>query len=413
MECNLNVAVVGGGVAGAAAAVALRRIGAEVTVYEAYQDPAGTVGSFLSLASNGLRGLDLLGCLEPVQRAGFGVERQRMWAGNGKRLGDVPRGRRAGDPLLSVTLMRGDLVSALRAASVRAGARIVTGQRIGAAALAGLTGRHDLVVGADGVWSATREFLDPGAPQPRYAGMYTVSGVSAGLGLAPGAFNMTFGRAGAFIHLPAPDGLVWWSAQVAAPQPPGDLAAVGPDRLAQLFHREERVTAILAAATGQPTGTLNHVLGPVARRHDDRTVIIGDAAHPVGAGQGASMAIEDAVVLARELHAAGPGPDGVAAALARFDALRARRVGQMVKAATRNRDAKTAGPLTARLRNLIMPLVFSRAYPRATGWLYDYDLGTLPDAADFSMQAGAGAGGGRQHAQAESGNPVRGAGSGT
>ena len=395
MTRDLKVAVLGGGVAGAAAAVALRRTGAEVTVYEAYQDPAGTVGSFVSLASNGLRGLDVLGCLAPVQRAGFGVERQRMWAGNGKQLGDVPRGRRDGDPLLSVTLMRGDLVSVLRAAGVRAGARIVCGERIGAAALAGLRDRHDLVVGADGIWSATREFLDPAAPQPSYAGMYTVSGVSAGLGLAPGAFNLTFGRAGAFIHLPAPDGLVWWSAQVAAPQPPAGLAAVGPARLAQLFSREPRVAAILAAATGPVTATLQHVLGPVTRRHDGRTVLIGDAAHPAGAGQGASMAIEDAVVLARELHAtrtsAGRAQDRVAAALARFDALRAQRIGQLARAATRNRDAKTAGPLTAALRNLIMPLVFSRAYPRATGWLYDYDLGTLPDAADFSVPAGAGA----------------------
>jgi salicylate hydroxylase len=43
-----------------------------------------------------------------------------------------------------------------------------------------------------------------------------------------------------------------------------------------------------------------------------------------------------------------------------------------------NRDAKTAGPITARMREMIMPLVFDRFYERATGWLYDYDPGTLP-----------------------------------
>ena len=88
------------------------------------------------------------------------------------------------------------------------------------------------------------------------------------------------------------------------------------------------------------------------------------------------MAIEDAVVLARELRAGG----SVAAALASYDALRDKRLGQMARAATANRDAKTAGPLAARMRDMIMPLIFSRVYPRATGWLYDYDPGTLAPA---------------------------------
>src|SRR4051812_20174122 len=64
---GMRVVVVGGGVAGSTAAIALRRIGAEVTVLEAYVDPAGQVGSFLSLAYNGLSALDELGCLGAVQ----------------------------------------------------------------------------------------------------------------------------------------------------------------------------------------------------------------------------------------------------------------------------------------------------------------------------------------------------------
>ena len=100
----MRIVVAGGGVAGAASAIALARAGAEVTVYEAHEDPAGPVGSFLSLAVNGLRALDSLRCLPQVQAAGFAVARQRMWAGNGKLLGDVARGRRPGDPLHSVTL---------------------------------------------------------------------------------------------------------------------------------------------------------------------------------------------------------------------------------------------------------------------------------------------------------------------
>jgi salicylate hydroxylase len=366
----MKIVVAGGGVAGAASAIALARAGAEVTVYEADEDPAGPVGSFLGLAVNGLRALESLGCLPQVQAAGFAVARQRMWAGNGKLLGDVARGRRPGDPLLSVTLMRADLVTVLRDAAARAGATIITGQRLTWDGPGRPGAGADLIVGADGIWSAARRAVDPAAPTPAYAGLYSVSGVSDGQDWAePGAWNMIFGRPGAFIYQPAPDGTIWWSAQVSAKVPPADLAGVGPGELAAVFRREQRAVAILRGTRSVHAGTLHHVLAPVRRWHGSDIVLIGDAAHPAGAGQGASMAIEDAVELARQLRRPGP----VAEALARFDTARRDRAGKMAKIAAGNRDAKTAGPAAAALRNLIMPVMFARFYERATGWLYDYN----------------------------------------
>jgi 2-polyprenyl-6-methoxyphenol hydroxylase-like FAD-dependent oxidoreductase len=365
--------VAGGGVAGAACAVALARIGAQVTVVEAYEDPSGPVGSFLSLAANGLRGLEVLGSLDAVRAAGFAVPRQRMWAGNGQLLGDVPRGRTGTDPMLSVTLMRADLVSALRAEATRAGARIETGQPMTAADLAAASADGvDLVVGADGIWSATRPWLDPNAPGPAYAGQYSVSGVSRGLGLEPGSWNLIYGRHGAFIYLPVPDGSVWWSAQVSAPEPPGP-GADRLDRLTALYASEDRAVHILRAADTVHGTTRHHVLAPVPRWHDDRTVLVGDAAHPVGAGQGASMAIEDAIVLAQQLQAT----ESVAGALAGYDERRRARVAKMARTAAANRDAKVAGPVAARMRNLIMPIMVPRFYEKSTAWLYAYDPGTL------------------------------------
>ncbi|WP_055478452.1 FAD-dependent monooxygenase [Sphaerimonospora mesophila] len=374
----MRVVVVGGGVAGSASAIALARIGAQVTVYEAYENPAGPVGSFVSLSVNGLRALDALGCLEAVQRAGFQVDRQRMWSGRDRPLGDVPRGRRARDPLHSVTLMRADLVEALREEATRSGARIVVGRRLSGDSHDPLTSGADLVVGADGIWSVTRRSVDPAAPRPRYAGLYSISGATDGPVRLPGdrpqGFNMVFARRGAFIYLPAPDGTVWWSAQVAAADPPPDVAAVGLAELTESFRTEKTPLAVLRASSAVAAATLLHVLPPVTRRHDDRVVLIGDAAHPVGAGQGASMAIEDAVALARELAAA----ETVPAALSAFDRLRRDRTGKLAKTAAANRDAKIAGPLTARFREIMMPFFFNRFYEQATGWLYDHDPGKLP-----------------------------------
>jgi 2-polyprenyl-6-methoxyphenol hydroxylase-like FAD-dependent oxidoreductase len=382
----VKVIVVGGGVAGTASAIALRRTGVEVTVYEAYAEPAGRVGSFLSLASNGLRVLRSLGVLEQVQRAGIDVPRQRMWSSSGKLLGDVPRGRMSGDDLHSVTLMRGALVETLRAEAQAAGATIVTDERlvdaitteegVRAVFADGRTTEGSLLLGADGIWSTTRSLLDPDAPTPEYAGLCSVSGIADGIETEPGIFNMTFARSGAFIHLAAPGGRVWWAAQMSSPAQP-ELTFTDEEwlrRLAGLYRHEHLPSAIVAASTELHRPTLMHRLGSVGVSHNQRIALLGDAAHPVGAGQGASMALEDALVLARSLAA----ERSVVAALAAYDGVRSARIAKMTKAAHSNRDAKTAGPLSRRLRDLVMPVAIRLFYERATSWFYTHDCGELP-----------------------------------
>ncbi|MEJ2857130.1 MULTISPECIES: FAD-dependent oxidoreductase [unclassified Saccharothrix] len=365
----MRVVVVGGGVAGSAAAIALREV-ADVTVLEARPDPAGDVGSFVSLAVNGLRGLEALGCLEDVRARGFEVDRQLMWSDSGKLLADVPRGRREQDTLRGITIMRGQLVDALRQAASRSGATIVTGER-----LVDLESVHaDLVIGADGLWSTTRNLLDPAAPQPRYASLYTVCGVAEGVDVPPGTFNMTFARAGAFLHVAAPNGETWWAAQVADPIEPERAADTDwQSHVADLYRREPTLSRIIAGTTRLHPTTVMHTLAPVPTRHTDRVVLIGDAAHPVGAGQGASMAIEDALTLARHLKSA-PVP----AALAAYDAERLPRVSRLLKAADDNRDLKRSGPVKRWTQATAMKLFFRHFYPRATAWLYDYDPGAQP-----------------------------------
>jgi 2-polyprenyl-6-methoxyphenol hydroxylase-like FAD-dependent oxidoreductase len=90
------------------------------------------------------------------------------------------------------------------------------------------------------------------------------------------------------------------------------------------------------------------------------------------------MAIEDAVVLAQQVRDNADVPT----ALAAFDHLRRDRMDKLAKMATRNRDAKLAGPVAARMRDLVMPLVFPRFYPKATGWLYDFTPPALPVTGD-------------------------------
>lgn len=382
----MRAIVIGGGVAGAAGALALRRVGVDVTVYEAYEDPAGDVGSFVSLASNGLRGLDALGGLEPVRAAGVDVPRQRMWSAGGHLLGDVPRGRRTGDPLHSVTLLRGRLVAALRRAAADAGARIVTGARLVGVTEApdGVTAEFadgardtaDLLVAADGIWSTVRGRLDPAAPRPEYAGLYAISGVSRLDGVEPGVFNLTFARNGAFIHVVAGDGEVWWSAQIADPVEPDRDGVTEREwlrRTAELYRDEAVPSAVLAATTELQPPVVMHAVDPVPTWHSERIVLVGDAAHPVGAGQGGSMAIEDGLALALAIRDESTIP----AALRVYEAQRRPRIVKLLGAAEDNRGAKRAGPLKRRLQAVAMRVFVPLFYERATAWLYAYEPGRL------------------------------------
>ncbi|MFG1869518.1 FAD-dependent oxidoreductase [Micromonospora arborensis] len=382
----MRAIVVGGGIAGATAALALRHIGIDVTVYEAYEDPAGDVGSFVSLASNGLRSLDTLGCLAQVQDAGVDIPRQRMWSAGGHLLADVPRGRRSTEALHSVTLLRGRLVAVLRQAATDAGARIVTGHHLVGVTEAqeGVTAEFangervtaDLLVAADGIWSTVRGLLDTAAPRPEYAGLYAVSGVATMDGVDPGVFNLTFARNGAFIHLAAGDGQVWWQAQIADPTQPdrtGISEAQWLSRTAERYQQEAVPSAVIAATTRLHPTVLFHAVDPVPTWHSDRVVLIGDAAHPVGAGQGASMAIEDALVLAAALHA----EPTLSAALTAYDAERRPRIVKLLDTAEDNRGAKKAGPVKRRVQALVMRMFVPLFHEKATAWLYSYEPGKL------------------------------------
>jgi hypothetical protein len=98
--------VIGGGIGGPVAAMALQRAGIQATVYEATETPADYAGLFLNTSSNGLDVLRTLD-IDVARRAdGFPMPRMVMWSGTGKRLGEVANGVRLPDGTVSVALKR-------------------------------------------------------------------------------------------------------------------------------------------------------------------------------------------------------------------------------------------------------------------------------------------------------------------
>src|SRR4051812_49151135 len=113
--------VVGGGIGGPVAALALQRAGIGAPLRESPPPADADEGGFLTLASNGLDALRGLGLLEAIAPLGFPTPRMVMWSATGKRLGEVLGGLSPEPGLSSTTVLRGALSRALRSEAVRRG----------------------------------------------------------------------------------------------------------------------------------------------------------------------------------------------------------------------------------------------------------------------------------------------------
>ena len=158
----------------------------------------------------------------------------------------------------------------------------------------------------------------------------------------------------------------------------GSTSAIGPAwwkaRLQTLFANDAGPAVEIINATGDDLAAYPiHDMPAVPRWHAGRMVITGDAAHATSpsAGQGASLAIEDAVVLARCLRDA----NGVPEAFASYEQLRRRRVERVVRYSAQIGRTKSPGPVGRWLRDLCMPAALKIfASPTVHAWLYRHHI---------------------------------------
>ncbi|MFD5242995.1 FAD-dependent oxidoreductase [Amycolatopsis sp. NPDC058340] len=386
-----KVLIAGGGIAGTITAIALHETGHEPVIHEAYDRTAEGVGAFLTLAVNGLDALGPLRLKGLVKGLGFDTPRIKMHLGNGRELADFALGGQLEDGTVSQTVLRSDLYMGLRDEAVRRGIEIRYGKRLadahetGDGVLAtfedGSSAEGDLLIGADGLRSRVRTIIDPRAPSPRYVPLLNTGGLAEGLRLddEPGVMHMTFGKRLFFAHVVHPDGGVWWFANVPrkrepSPADPAVTATWREDLIRQLAVDRTPAVEIVRATREiyRPWPTYDFPSVPTWRT--DRMVIIGDAAHATSpaAGQGAAMAIEDAVTLARCLRDVSSIPK----ALAVYEGLRRERVEAVVERGKRNGDDKAAGPVGRVIRDFFLTRAFKNPPeedPNAFMWRHRID----------------------------------------
>ena len=337
--------VIGAGIGGLAAALALYRRGWRVEVRErsARLEP---VGAGIALAPNAVKALDVLGLGEFLGRAAViqgsgGVRRpDGSWLVR-TDLGLVQA--RFGRPLLVVA--RPELVEALVAQLPQDAVRL-------AAPVLGLDDLEaDLVVAADGIRSIVRATLFPEHLGPRYAGFTAwrmIVDVPRGVRIEPAE---TWGRGAVFGIVPLAGNRAYCygtANQAAGVEFPDEKAAL----LGRFADWHEPIPTLFrgVSADGLLRNDIWELGEPLPRYHEGRAAILGDAAHAMtpNLGQGGCQAIEDAVVLA---HSMSPAAD-LAAGLAAYSAARVARTSRIAAQSARTgRMQQMEGPIRIALRD--------------------------------------------------------------
>ena len=327
--------VVGAGIGGLAAAVALRHIGWQVEVFERAKK-IGEVGAAVSIGPNAVKALRELGLEPALQAAACELDGLESRSRGGRGLTGVSaellKARYgAGFYNLHRTALQELLLEALGDVAIHTG-HTATGVASGEdGASVDFDGPHgkatadaDLVVAADGIRSRLRVEHFDAYPGPSYAGYTVWRGLvpaeTAGRIGVPARLSETWGRGVRFGHAPIGDGRVYWYAFENAE--PGAAHEHSVAALLARFTDWHHPVPTLIAAT--PTeallrGDVYYLDEPLTSFAAGRVVLLGDAAHAVtpDIGQGACLAIEDAVVLAAELSRAS-----VPAALRSYGAVR-------------------------------------------------------------------------------------------
>jgi 2-polyprenyl-6-methoxyphenol hydroxylase-like FAD-dependent oxidoreductase len=326
---KFNIGIIGGGIGGVAAAVALHRAGIQATVYERANE-LREVGAGMMLWPNATRVLKELGLLDRIAALSGPNQRFVVRSSAGAVLMDIGLGH---FEVPALCARRSDLLdalfSALPAERVRLGHDFGYLERqkssVGIHFSNGVSVEHDFLIGADGIRSRVRS-QSLGVHEPIYRGYTIWRGLARLTGaVSKGSNSETWGRGKRFgILNTGADRFTWYA--TANTDPDHVDSPEGRQReLLRMFAGWHEPVESLIAGTEEGAILKNgaYDLPPLKRWGHGRVMLLGDAAHPCtpNLGLGGCMALEDAMVLAKSFcREATPE-----LALRRYESLRRRR----------------------------------------------------------------------------------------
>jgi len=355
--------IVGAGIGGLSAGLALRRAGWAVRIFERAAS-ARELGFGLGLAPNAMAALRELGVADVVRARAFeprSGEFRRMDGRVLKRV-ELPPGVVGGPMLIALRpALHGALLDAVGMDSLSVESRATrftgAGDRVTLHLSDGRSAEGDLLVGADGLGSVIRGQLHPAEPPPRPCGIVAVRGAVHGalhhLGDLAGVFYLGPGVESMLVR--ASDTGIYWYLSLSS-----DLVPAGMrDPAAVLALMSPRFDATFRAVTSATDDLRCDDLvdrDPIPFWSQGVVTLLGDAAHPLlpHTGQGAAAAITDAVELAKALAADAK----VERALRAYEAERLKKTAALLGQGRRTaRIMRMTNPVGCHLREMVLRMI--------------------------------------------------------
>ncbi|RSN30892.1 FAD-dependent oxidoreductase [Amycolatopsis sp. WAC 01416] len=353
----MKAVIIGGGVSGTVTAMALRLAGIEASVHEAYPSGGEDAGAFLTIMHNGMDALRAIGAEAPVIDNSFAAVGLELVTPDGKTVERRSFDLDGTDGLAGPrTLTRASLYRALQEEAISRGITLERGKRLVSASPGvarfedGSVAEGDILIGADGLRSVVRTIIDPACPPPRSTGLDVVYGYTTDTNIpqAPSLYRMIQSLHASFGYTSTPDGSTYWFARLPTAEGvrTGLSAAEWRSAAFAAFDGEPLPAAEIIQSTGDDVfGGHSYDVPSTPVWFNASMVLVGDAAHAASPaeGQGASMALEDSVVLAQCLRDL---PDAPTAFMA-YERLRRARVEKLVAGSA----AVSSGTTSDRDRN--------------------------------------------------------------
>ncbi|MCU0566788.1 MAG: FAD-dependent monooxygenase [Oculatellaceae cyanobacterium Prado106] len=355
-----KIIVVGGGIGGAATALALSQSGLEPAVYER-TSALREVGAGIALWANATHILKQLGLLEAAIQVGCLTTNYQFNSQRGKLLVNIPLDtsefpvvgiHRAAlhqllwHPVSSGTLHLGETFERFEPQQNQVEAHFASG----------LTVTGDALIGADGLRSRVRSALF-GEKLPVYRNFKTWRGLTEWVPTSyqPGYIQEFLGAGKGFGFMMLGQGKLYWYAAAMAPEAQPDLAVGRKQELTTMYQDWFSAIPELIAATDEANILTTDLYDrpPTQPWSQGNVTLLGDAAHPMlpTMGQGACTALEDAYVVAQCLK---EHPDPIAA-FQHYEALRFPRTKAIVEQSLRSsKMGELRNPWAIGVRNALM-----------------------------------------------------------
>jgi 2-polyprenyl-6-methoxyphenol hydroxylase-like FAD-dependent oxidoreductase len=357
--------IIGGGIGGLCAAISLRRIGLSVTVYEQAEELL-TVGAGLTIWANAIKALRKLGVADEVVKAGSKIERGELRTADGRVLSRSHPGEleeRFGEP--TIAIHRADLhdilLDALPPGTVHLGERCVRfaedEESVAAVFSDGRAEQADLLIGTDGIHSVIRRQLFPEVSL-RYSGYTTWRGVVETRDEAAlGTTSESWGCGARFGIVRINRERVYWFSTANVAEGRKLSPAETKSYLLEHFKDWHHPIRLLIESTPPEHILHNDIydIAPLKKWCRGRVALLGDAAHPTtpNMGQGACMAIESSLALARCLRQS----NDLAESLDRYERERMPRTAWITNQSWRiGRIGQFENPLLCAMRDLLVRL---------------------------------------------------------